>query len=209
MVDSIEIAEFVGIMLGDGSIGIYDCKAGSKIKRQHQLKVTLDSRNKEYIEHVFSLMCKIFGVEPVIFFRKDENTADIRTFRKEKVMYAINDLKLKISPKHGRMKIPEELMESSVDKFVLRGLFDTDGSVTIFSNNGVPYPRLEVRICKSPAQNQIMQILDKYQFGYRVQSLGKGSIKIRLSGKSELRKWLRLVGSSNRIHIEKAERFLT
>jgi len=27
-----EVAEFVGIMLGDGCIGIYDCKTGNKTK---------------------------------------------------------------------------------------------------------------------------------------------------------------------------------
>ena len=81
-----EIAEFVGIMLGDGCIGIYNCKAGNKMKKQYQLKVTLDSRNKQYIKYVFDLMKKVLEVKPVINYKKNENTVDIRTFRKEKIL---------------------------------------------------------------------------------------------------------------------------
>ena len=70
-----KIAEFIGIMLGDGSIGIYDCKAGDKTKKQYQLKVTLDSRNSQYIEYVFNLMKEVLDVEPVINIKTTENTA--------------------------------------------------------------------------------------------------------------------------------------
>ena len=54
------LAEFVGIMLGDGSIGIYNFYQHKKAKKLHQLKVTLDSRNKEYINYVYNLMKRSF-----------------------------------------------------------------------------------------------------------------------------------------------------
>ena len=41
-----KLAEFVGIVLGDGSIGIYNCFSNGVIKKQHRLKISFDSREK-------------------------------------------------------------------------------------------------------------------------------------------------------------------
>ena len=203
-----KIAEFVGVMLGDGNIGIYNCKAGNKIKKQHRIKVTLDSRNKHYIDYVFNLMKDVLDVEPRICFKKKENAVDIATYRKEKFFYVLNEIGLKVSPKWNTMEIPQKFMKKELHAHILRGLFDTDGSVTIFNNNGIIYPRIEIRICPSPAQNQFIDILNKLDFNYKVQKLEKGKIKIRISGIKELKKWFDIVGSSNRSHIQRANQFL-
>ena len=202
-----KIAEFIGIMLGDGSIGIYN-KRSRKQGLLHQLKVTLDSRNKNYIDYVSNLMKEVLEIEPKIFFKRNENAADIRIFNKEKVLYALNVLGLKLSPKWDTMEIPERYLQGKLDLFVLRGLFDTDGSITIFKNNGIIYPRIEIRICPSPAQYQFIDILNKYNFKYKIQRLDKGKIKIRISGENELKNWLEKVGSSNQLYLDRAKRFL-
>jgi len=201
-------AEFIGIMLGDGSIGIYNFNQKNRKKTLHQLKVTLNSQNTGYIDYVSNLMKDIFDIDPKIFFKRDENAADIRIFKKEKVLYALNYLGLKLSPKWNKMEIPEKYSEGKLALSVLRGIFDTDGSVTIFKNNGIIYPRIEIRICPSPAQNQIINILKKNNFRFKVQSLDKGNIKIRISGEKELKNWFEKVGSSNPLYIERAKMFL-
>jgi len=203
-----KVAEFIGAMLGDGCIGIYNCKSHNRISKQHQLKITLDSRNKQYIEHIYKLMEDVLNVRPIINIKKNENTADIRTFRKERVLWALKELGLKISPKWNNMKIPERYEKGKLSLFVLRGLFDTDGSVTIFNNNGTVYPRIEIRICPSPAKKQIIQILEEHGFYYKVQELDKGKIKIRISGTNELKRWFRKVGCSNLSHLKRASKFL-
>lgn len=195
-------------MLGDGSIGIYDFKQENKSKKLHQLKVTLDSRNKQYIDHVFNLMKKVMDTSPKVHFKKSENATDIRIFKKDKVLYAINVLGLKKSPKWNKMEIPKDYVRGRLALLVLRGLFDTDGSVTIFRNNGILYPRIELRLSPCPAQKQIIDILDENRFSYKVQKLEKGKIKIRISGKKELRKWFDIVGSSNNLYKQRAEKFL-
>lgn len=203
-----EIAEFIGIMLGDGCIGVYDCKSNGKTKKQYQLKVTLDSRNKQYTEYVFNLMDIVLGVKPVIYFKTKENTVDIRIFRKEIFNYATKELGLNLSPKWNKAKIPEKYQEGKLALFVLRGLFDTDGSVTIFNNNGRVYPRMEIKICPSPMQKQVIEILNNNDFSYRVEKLERGKIRIRLSGIKQLARWFSFVGSSNRRYIKRADVFL-
>ena len=201
------VAEFVGIMLGDGSIGIYDTKAGNRIKKHRVIKVTLDSRNEHYINYVFNLMKEVLDVEPRIY-KKKENAVDISTHRKDKLDYVLNEIGLKMSPKWDRMEIPEKFMKKEFHSHLLRGLFDTDGSVTIFNNNGTIYPRIEIRICPCPAQKQFLEILEALNFNHKIQRLERGKIKIRISGKKELKRWFDVVGSSNKVYINRAKQFL-
>lgn len=203
-----KLAEFIGIMLGDGSIGIYDTKAGDKIKKHRVVKVTLDSRNKQYIEYVSNLMEEILEIESRISFKKGQNAVDISTHRKDKLDYVLNKIGLKISPKWNRMEIPKKFMKRKFYPSLLRGLFDTDGSVTIFNNNGTIYPRIEIKICPSPAQNQFIEIIDVLDIKYTVQKLDKNKIRIRVSGVKELKKWFEVVGSSNQDYIKRAQPFL-
>ena len=92
--------------------------------------------------------------------------------------------------------------------YLLKGLFDTDGSVTVFNNNGTIYPRIEIKICPSPAQKQFIEILESLGFSYRVQNLDKGKVRIRVSGVKELKKWFEVVGSSNPVYLERTKQFL-
>ncbi|MEK6818937.1 MAG: LAGLIDADG family homing endonuclease [Nanoarchaeota archaeon] len=203
-----KMAEFIGIMLGDGSIGIYNTKAGNKTKKHHVIKVTLNSRNKQYIDYVSNLMKEVLDVEPRLHFHKKENAVDICTFRKERIDYVINEIGLKISPKWNSMEIPTKFMKKEFYPHLLRGLFDTDGSVTISNNNGTIYPRIEIKICPSPAQKQFIKIVNILGFNYKVQNLDKGKIRIRINGVKELKKWFEIVGSSNQDYINRANQFL-
>ncbi len=60
----------------------------------------------------------------------------------------------------------------------------------------------------SPAQNQIINILKEHNFSFKIQKLDRGKIKIRISGRKELKKWFDKVGSSNQFYIQRAEQFL-
>ena len=201
-----KIAEFIGIMLGDGNLGIYESKKYGKI--QHRIRISLDSRNKDYIDYVFNLMKDIFGIEAKLHYKKNENAVDIGIYRKDKFFYVVNEIGLKISPKWNSMEIPEKYFKKEFYPLILKGLFDTDGCLSVFNNNGKIYPRIEIKICPSPAQNQFIQILDFLDFNYKIQELDNKKIRIRISGLNELKKWFKIVGSSNQNHVEKSRIFL-
>ena len=203
------VAEFIGIMLGDGSIGVYNTKAGDKQKIHRRVKVTLDSRNKVYTDHVENVMKRVLEVEPRVRYKKSENAVDVSTHKIRALSFVLNELNLKMSPKWGRMEIPAPYDRKKFGHFVLKGLFDTDGCLSIFSNNGIRYPRIEIRLCPSPAQEQVSKLLDDYGFKYRIQHLERGKTRVRISGKTQLKKWFDVIGSSNPIHVEKAKMFIT
>ncbi|MCH7770938.1 MAG: hypothetical protein IIA49_07965 [Bacteroidetes bacterium] len=141
-------------------------------------------------------------------FRKNENTAELFIFKKEIIDYLTNYIGLKFSPKWNNAIIPYYLLDNDLDLRVLRGYFDTDGCLVTTNNNGIRYPRLEMKISPSPMQNQFISILKKYNFKFGVYHIGKGKVRVQLNGKNQLKKWKRLVGFSNKKHLEKISRFI-
>ncbi|MBU4502520.1 MAG: hypothetical protein KKA79_08025 [Nanoarchaeota archaeon] len=195
-----KFAELVGIILGDGCIKNYP--------RHRALQISFNAVDDlDYLHYVAKLVQEIFQIKPFVKFRKTDNTADIFLFRKSVVDYLLRK-GLKESPKWGRAKIPPTCLTKPFDKYVVRGLFDTDGCVALTKNNGSLYPRLELKICPSPMQEQVIDILNNYNFKFKVQKLDKGKIRIRLNGKEQLRKWRGIIGFSNLKHLKKSERVL-
>ena len=202
------IAEFVGIMLGDGNLGIYKSRVGNKIKLQHRVRVSLDSRNIGYTNHVVCILREVLGFEPRVSYKKTENGVDVGIYRKDCFLYVLEKIGLKKSPKWNNMEIPIPYRKGKLSLLVMKGLFDTDGCLSIFNNNGIIYPRIEIRLCPSPAQKQINEILEIYGFRHKIQQLERGKTRIRISGNSQLRRWFDLIGSSNPIHMKKSIKFV-
>ena len=201
-----ELAEFVGILLGDGSL----CLKDGKVNTNNRLKITLNTKDDaEYITYVKNLIKELFEIEPKIKQRSyEENTTDIFLFRKEIILFLINEIGLKLSPKWDRAVIPKKFLTNDLELYTLRGYFDTDGSLVTTNNNGTIYPRLEMKVCPSPMQAQFIDILRKYDFNFGAYNIGKGKVRIQLNGKSQLNKWIKLVGFSNEKHIKKISRFV-
>ncbi len=200
-----KLAEIIGILLGDGSLSLNKQTPAST----NRLKISFNSRDdSDYIFYVKNLLFELFGIEPILKYRKNENTADLFIFKKELINFLINDVGLKLSPKWNKAIIPIKFTSNNLDLLVLRGYFDTDGCLVTTNNNGTTYPRLEMKICPSPMKNQFIKIFKKYNFNFGVYQIGNGKIRIQLNGKTQLEKWIELVGFSNQKHINKIKRFL-
>jgi hypothetical protein len=196
-----KFAEFIGILLGDGSLSRY-------VKSNHyRLQITLDSREEQYKNYVCGLICSLFDINPIIKYRKKENTVDILVFNRNIIRLLNEKFDLKYSPKWNRAVIPYYCRDSSLELDVLRGYFDTDGSVVLTNNNGIIYPRLEMKICPSPMQKQFIEILKRNSFRFGVYDIGKGKVRIQLNGKEQLTKWIKLINFSNKRHLDKVNKF--
>jgi hypothetical protein len=206
-IDTHELAELVGTILGDGSIGIYECESKNKIKIQYKFQITCHSEDDiEYLYYIKGLFKKLFDVELHQSFRKNEKACDLRIFRREIITFFINSLSMDLAPKWNKSKIPHFYINSNFEVGVLRGYFDTDGSVVITNNNGTIYPRLEMKICPSPMQNQFIKILNNLGFKFGVYQIGNGEIRIQINGKNEFLKWVQKIGFRNPKHIIKVKK---
>lgn len=199
------LAEFVGILLGDGCIGEYVCSSGENVKTQRYVKVTLSGEEKEYAKHVEKLYSELFEVKPVTYRKKHENVIEVRSFRNDIFRFLTKEVGLKTAPKWQRAKIPEKL-QSRHKKDILRGLFDTDGCLVLTDNNGTLYPRLEIKISPSPMQQQVQKILRDLDFNFGSYQIGKGKTRIQMNGKKQLEKWLNEIGFNNQRHLNKLKK---
>ncbi len=199
--------EFAGILLGDGQLSIYRTHAKEKIKFMHFVKITLDSREEQYAQYIKNLMTDLFGRSPLIRKRIGQNAVDIRLTSKTNVLF-LHNIGFALSPKWNRAIIPKQFITPELELFVVRGYFDTDGSVVVANNNGTIYPRLEMKISPSPMQAQFIDILKRRGFHFGVYQIGKGKVRVQLNGRDSLRKWYDEIGFSNYKHLKKAEAFL-
>jgi hypothetical protein len=198
------LAEFIGILLGDGSLSLKSNNPTSI----NRLKITLNSKDDiQYLSYIKNLILELFNAEPNIKFRKNENTVDVFLFKKEIIEYLVNEVGLKLSPKWNNATIPSSFNSKHMGLHVLRGYFDTDGCLATTNNNGTIYPRLEMKICPSPMQKQFIETLKTHNFKFGVYSIGRGEVRIQLNGKKQLKKWLESVGFSNIKHGNKIKRF--
>ena len=113
---SAKLAEFYGVMLGDGHISHF------------QIVVTLGTKELSYVEYVASLMTELFDAKPTILIRKD-GYRDVYFGYVDLVKYlradgfVTNKVREQVDIPHWIFEKPEWM-----NSFV-RGFFDTDGSV--------------------------------------------------------------------------------
>lgn len=195
-----KLAEFVGIMLGDGYISY---------PKQQRVKISFNSiDDKEYLVKVTLLLKELFESKIITKHRSTENCSELYLFRRKDIRKIIHEVGLIPSPKWNRAVIPNWIFEHKLTKFVLRGYFDTDGCVVITNNNGIKYPRLEMKISPSPMQEQFIRILKEHDFRFGVYKIGKGKVRIQLNGKNQLQKWMQEISFSNQKHMRKAKQFV-
>jgi len=193
------LAEFVGILLGDGSIDS---------KRQYRVQITLNKNEVEYANYIIRIIKSLFDVKVLLKFRKNENTLDIHIFNKKFVNFLVNKVGMVPSPKWNRAVIPKVFLNNKLEKYVLRGYFDTDGSVVITNNNGTIYPRLEMKVCPSPMRNSFVEILRRLNFRFGAYKIDNNRTRIQINGRGQLKKWIKEVGIKNPNYLRKINNYV-
>jgi len=136
---SVELAELIGIHLGDGSIN-KSCKSTYTISYTGNLK-----HDKEYMFYINELFKKIFNAKLSISINKKKNSYELRIRSKSLCQFMNIYLKLPFGRKTN-LKIPSYIKNDPIYlKAFLKGLFDTDGCVTIQRQGKYAYSL--VKIC--------------------------------------------------------------
>ena len=191
---SVELAEFVGIMLGDGGM------------TNNQITISLNRETDyEYMMYVKNLLSKLFDVEPSLREDRDSLATDIVVSRMELVDFC-KSIGLKVGNKiKQQVDIPSWIKQN--EKFMtvcVRGLVDTDGSVfnhkyrvggKIYS-----YKKMDFSSCSKPLLNSVYVAIKKQGLRPRVTKDGK---KIRLESIEDMKKYFSIIGSSNPKHLKR------
>ncbi len=113
-----DLAEFIGIMLGDGNMN------------SNAVTISFDKRNKFYIKYVSMLCNRIFSVNFKMRDHKTKNTGYLYFYSKSLVKNLI-ELGLKEGNKtKNKVRIPKWIRRNrEYSKRCIKGLVDTDGSI--------------------------------------------------------------------------------
>jgi len=206
LVPNADLAELTGILLGDGSIGKYQSKVNGKIKTQYRVKVTGDASDDfdYFVKIVAPLMTRVFHVEPKVRFKSTEHVVELLLFG-PKLFNALIEIGFIEAPKKGRAMIPAFITEMGFQREFLRGFFDTDGSL-VFDKQHKEfhyYPRLEMKIDKSPMRNQLLCMLRDLGFNPRKCAQEGKVLRVQLNGKASLETWATEIGFKNPKHLSK------
>ena len=182
-----EVAELLGAYLGDGTL------------TEYFIRISGDKRfDKNYFNHLSGLGERNFGVKGSILETPSTNQLSLVFFSKKLTTYFIEKFGLKIGDKiRNRTKIPQFIMEDdNLAKSCLRGLMDTDGSVSRRST----YMCLAFTAHSPVLLEQVAEL--GFRFGYFSY---KNETQTGSNSWKKIRKYFAEVGSSNLRHIIRFE----
>lgn len=188
-----DLAEFVGITLGDGGI------------TNRQLTITLNCiDDKEYGKFVANLMRKLFKVHVGIFFDKKGSVNRYSISRTELIRFCIEKLGLKKGNKiKQQVDIPDWIKRNKLYSIsCVRGLFDTDGCVFNHryrvNNKIYNYKKLAFTSYSEPMRKSFFCVMKNIGLKPRL-----ARRDVRFDSIENVRKYFEIVGSHNPKHLNK------
>lgn len=191
---SIKLAEFTGIVLGDGGM------------TKNQLKITLHCVDDlEYSEFVMKLMRELFNLMPSKHRRSDFPVFNISISRIGLIEFCTKKLGLKTGNKiKQQIDIPNWIKKDKKFKTAcIRGLIDTDGSVFAHryksNNKYYEYKKLAFTSLSRPLFESAFNILKNIGLNPRISR----NRDIWLDSVKDVEKYFNTVGSHNPKHLKR------
>lgn len=188
---SIKLAEFVGIMIGDGSITNY------------QIQISMSSIvDKDYALYVKKLIEELFQVPVSVIFLSSSNVIKLVVSRKSLVEYC-----QKIGLKKGNkinagLSVPQWIYEEKKYQVAcLRGIMDTDGciynEIHRYKNKTYKYKRWNVTSASKELRKDVARILKNLRISFKE----RNQRSLQIEKRDEIKKYFKEVGSNNPKHI--------
>lgn len=194
-----ELAELIGIILGDG------CLSGN-----HQLTISFNNEtDQEYSHYLRRLLKKLFALDCHVHYRKNSNGADVVVSSSNLVDFLLKE-GLSIGNKvKNQVGIPMWISgELKYGKACLRGLVDTDGSFYchkyISGNKEYKYIKLCFTNCSRPILEFVFKILKR--LGYKVYLKGN---HVSVYSMSEIKRYFKEIGTHNQKYLSKFYKYLS
>lgn len=191
---SARLAEFVGILLGDGGIA------------PMQVIVTLHRiDDRKYALFVRSLVHELFGITAGIHKKRYALADDIVVSRVALVRFLVNDVGLKIGNKtKQQVDIPRWIKRNQdYSTACLRGLVDTDGSIFThrytIKNKEYSYKKISFTSASEPLRQSVYKILVGLGLNPRLDNRRD----VRINSINNIHKYFELVGSHNPKHLKR------
>ena len=201
---SIKLAEFIGILTGDGYIGVYTEKYDYRVEIVGHK--TLD--NKYLTNYVSFLIKSLFNINSNIILRNDQNTMCLRICSKTLVKF-IESIGFPTGKK-GQIGIPNWILRNKDYMLAfMKGLFDTDGSLALKKGRAKKRkyePCIKITSSSKQLRNLSYDFLIKQGFNLSKYKEFKDTgitYSLQIFKQANIPKWMNLIGSSNEKHLAK------
>lgn len=195
------LAEFLGIMSGDGNIYVGK-------RSTYRVSISLHSeKDRTYSSFVSELFTELFNKTFHVTCYTNKKLLSLRAYSKEIVYFLHETYSLPIGPK-THLDIPPQIRNSTLGLHFIRGFFDTDGCAYIRNTNGYQYPVLKLTTKCHSFGKQIATYLTQYSFRPNINVRKDGCADVILNGWKQLHRWNQLIGTSNKRNKIRARRDL-
>lgn len=194
--ESVDLAEFIGIMLGDGGITKY------------QATITLHKfLDRGMISYVRKLGRRLFGVTPSEYSHTDTVNLNVKTvcFSGVNLVNSLVTLGLKVGNKvQQQVSVPDWVLKNPEYRIAcLRGLIDTDGCVYThtYTVNTKKYSYKKIAFT-----NRSMPLLKFVYDTWKELGLNPSVIKnidVRLNSRGDVQTHMKVVGTHNPKHLKR------
>ena len=182
-----KLAEFIGVLLGDGHI------------TPTQVTVTLGTKEYEYVKYVARLMQSLFGVNAKILLLKDGN--HVVYIGSTEIVNWLLLMGLTHNKVRDQVDIPKWIFsKKSYMRSALRGLWDTDGSVYNL--------KFGVQLSFTNRSKPLLVSVKKMLLNLNFNPSKVGKEKIYLTKRENLIKFFKEVGFNNPKHKKRFLEFM-
>jgi hypothetical protein len=195
---SSELAELIGIILGDGGLS-----------GNHQLVISFNNKtDKKYSAFLGKILTRLFSISYYVHPRKNCNGADIIVSSSNLIDFLLKQ-GLNVGNKvKNQVDVPGWICDKATyQKACVRGLIDTDGSFYChrYNSNGKDYNYLKLCFTNrsKPLLNSVFRILKK--FGFEAYLHGD---QVFIYSKLGIKKYFEKIGTHNPKHLNKISKFL-
>ena len=186
---SFKLAEFFGIMMGDGGIN-----------NPWQANITLNAtKDAKYSRYVVKLCSELFGIFPAIRKRKEKNALVISLASTSVVDFLVSEGLLRGNKLKNGLKIPNWILKNKLfSKACVRGLVDTDGFIFVHTHkvSGKIYKNIGLGFT-SYSLELIFQVAGLFEEFGIMAHISKDGRDIRLYKVDVIAKYLKIFGTSN------------
>lgn len=186
---STALAEFFGIMMGDGGIG-----------NPWQATITLNSiADAKYAKYVSSLCLDLFGIVPAIRKRKGRNALVLCLSSITLVDFLVRHGLCRGDKLKQGLRIPEWILHNRDYKMAcIRGLVDTDGGLYIHKHTILKKKYENIGFCfTSHSRSLILQAASIFEEFEIMPHISKRGTDIYLYKAEAVAKYLGMFGTSN------------
>lgn len=195
------LAEFIGVMIGDGGI-----------RNKHQITISYNwKEDRSYATYIQNIIKKLFGISSALYIREELGSADVLVTSTNLIEFLEKKGIKRGNKVVNQIDIPGWVFERREYQIsCLKGLFDTDGCVYqhVYAVGGKKYRYVKMCFsnCSLPVLLSIKRMLENLNFHPIIDERQQG---VYLNKSSEVERYFLEIGSSNPRYYNRYNRFFS